>query len=81
MRDVRYDTRFSHLIDDAFKFRTLSIAAAPLVGDGKMYGLIEILNQPGDLPFSETDVALLGLFCWVAGEALAAIERKNPVED
>jgi GAF domain-containing protein len=78
VRDVRRDMRFSHLIDETFKFKTQSIAAAPLMGDGKMYGLVEVLNQPGDMPFSETDVALLGLLCWVAGEALAAIERKNP---
>lgn len=79
VRDVRRDTRFSHLIDEKFKFSTQSIAAAPLIGDQKVYGLIEVLNQPGDQPFSETDEALLGLLCRAAGEALADIERTQPV--
>lgn len=79
VRDVRHDQRFSHLVDDAFKFKTQSIAAAPLVGEGKVYGVVEVLNQPGDNPFSETDLALLGLMCRAAGEALADIERTEPV--
>ncbi|MBC7869213.1 MAG: GAF domain-containing protein [Chitinophagaceae bacterium] len=77
VRDVRRDHRFSALIDDAFKFRTQSIAAAPLIGDLKVYGIIEALNQPGDEPFSETDLAFLGLLCRAAGERLADIERSR----
>ncbi len=80
VRDVRRDERFSNTIDSAFKFRTQSIAAAPLIGDGKVYGLIEALNQPGDQPFSESDLALLGLVCRFAGEMLADIERRHPSE-
>jgi GAF domain-containing protein len=78
VRDVRRDARFSHNIDDQFTFRTQSIAAAPLIGDRKVYGVIETLNQPGDEPFSENDLALLGLLCRFAGEALADIERMHP---
>jgi len=78
VRDVRVDERFSHMIDEEFKFRTLSIAAAPLIGDRKTYGIVEVLNQPGDEPFSETDVALLRLLCRVAGEALADVEKFIP---
>ena len=77
VRDVRRDNRFSHMIDEAFKFKTQSIAAAPLIGNGKVFGVIEALNQPGDVPFSETDSALLGLLCRVAGERLADIEREG----
>lgn len=78
VRDVRRDTRFTGMIDDQFTFRTQSIAAAPLIGDRTVYGLIEALNQPGDEPFSESDLALLGLLCRFAGEALADIERMQP---
>ena len=77
VRDVRHDNRFSHMIDEEFKFKTQSIAAAPLIGNGKVFGVIEALNQPGDAPFSETDSALLSLLCRVAGERLADIERKG----
>lgn len=78
VRDVRRDSRFSEMIDDQFTFRTQSIAAAPLIGDRKVFGVIEALNQPGDDPFSESDLALMGLLCRFAGEALADIERKRP---
>lgn len=72
--DVRRDNRFSHLIDDTFKFRTQSILAVPLIGRGRVLGVIEALNQPGDAPFSEQDLSLISLLCRVAGERLADIE-------
>ncbi|MBL8157253.1 MAG: GAF domain-containing protein [Anaerolineae bacterium] len=78
VRDVRRDPRFSQAIDEQFTFHTQSIAAAPLIGDGRVYGVIEALNQPGDEPFSEDDLALLGLLCRYAGETLADIERRQP---
>ena len=78
VRDVSRDARFSQFVDQTFKFTTRSIAAAPIIGDQKLYGVIEALNQPGDEPFSEQDLSLLGLVCWIAGEALANIEIRNP---
>jgi GAF domain-containing protein len=80
VRDVRRDPRFSQTIDEQFTFRTQSIVAAPLVGDRQVYGVIEALNKPGDEPFNDTDLALLGLLCRFAGEALADIERVSPPE-
>ncbi len=77
VRDVRRDSRFYSGVDDQFKFRTQSIAAAPLVGDGRVLGVIEVLNQPGDTPFTRSNVSLLKLLCHFAGEALANIERKR----
>jgi GAF domain-containing protein len=74
VRDVRRDPRFSDRVDREFSFRTQSIAAAPLIGNGKLLGVIEALNQPGDQPFSDEDVALLELLCRFAGEALADVE-------
>ncbi len=78
VRDARRDPRFSETIDDQFTFRTQSIAAAPLIGNRKVLGVIEALNQAGDEPFSDSDLALLGLLCRFAGEALADIERMEP---
>jgi len=75
VRDVRLDQRFYTGVDDRFAFQTQSIAAAPLIGDGKVYGLVELLNQPGDEPFSGTDMGILKLFCRAAGDALAKIDK------
>lgn len=81
VRDVRRDSRFSETIDDAFKFRTQSIAAAPLVGAGRVLGVLEALNQPVDEPFSDIDVTLLGLACRFAGEILGSAERAQPADE
>ncbi len=78
VRDVRHDPRFYRDIDEHFRFRTQSIAAAPLIGDRKVYGVVEVLNQPGDQPFTDADCDLLRLLCRAAGEALADIERTQP---
>ena len=58
-----------------------SIAAAPLIGNGRVLGVVEVLNQPGDTPFTELDQALLTLLCRFAGEALANIEATSSAEE
>jgi GAF domain-containing protein len=80
VRDARRDPRFSDSIDEKFAFRTQSIAAAPLIGDQRVFGVIEALNQPGDQPFTDNELALLNLFCRFAGEALADIERQSALQ-
>ncbi|MGJ3239472.1 MAG: GAF domain-containing protein [Anaerolineae bacterium] len=77
VRDARLDPRFSTGVDERFSFKTQSIAAAPLIGDGKVYGLVELLNQPGDDPFSGSDMGILKLFCRAAGDALAKIDKMS----
>lgn len=75
VRDVRLDQRFYTGVDDRFSFKTQSIAAAPLIGDDKLFGLVEVLNQPGDEPFSANDMGILKLFCRATGDALAKIDK------
>ena len=77
VRDVRHDQRFSDSIDEKFKFRTQSIAAVPLIGGGKVFGVLEALNQPADVPFSDMDTRLLALISRFAGELLVNIEYHN----
>lgn len=81
VRDVRLDPRFYTGVDERFSFKTQSIAAAPLIGDGKVYGLVELLNQPGDEPFSSNDMGILKLFCRAVGEALHNIAEKPETSD
>ncbi len=80
VRDVRLDQRFYTGVDDRFSFKTQSIAAAPLIGDDKVYGLVEVLNQPGDEPFSANDMGVLKLFCRATGDALAKIDKMKKSE-
>lgn len=81
VKDVRLDIRFSNTIDDAFKFRTQSLAAAPLIGNQRVFGVVEVLNTPSDEPFTENNVALLKLLCRTAGEALADMDAKRQEVD
>jgi len=75
VRDVRHDPRFFRGVDENFTYTTQSIAAAPLIGNRKVYGMIEVLNKTGDEPFSEKDLGLLKLLCRAAGDALAHIDQ------
>ena len=81
VRDVRHDRRFSDNIDEEFKFRTQSIAAVPIIGDGEIFGVLEALNQPHDVPFSDQDVTLLNLICRFVGELLINAERSQPAAE
>jgi GAF domain-containing protein len=81
VRDVRHDRRFSDNIDAEFKFRTQSIAAVPIIGDGEIFGVLEALNQPLDVPFSDQDVTLLNLICRFVGELLINAERSQPATE
>jgi GAF domain-containing protein len=77
VRDVRHDSRFSYTIDEEFKFRTQSIAAAPVIGGGKILGVMEALNQPVDVPFSDLDLTLMNLICRFMGELLIDIDSRS----
>ncbi|MDQ7026901.1 MAG: GAF domain-containing protein [Anaerolineae bacterium] len=73
--NVRSDPRFFSGVDDTHKFKTQSIAAAPLVGNRKTFGIIEVLNHAGNEPFTTNDLGLLKLLCRATGEALAYIDQ------
>lgn len=75
VQNCRTDPRFYQGIDDVYAFNTHSMIAAPLIGDRKVYGVIEILNRQGDESYSESDLALLKLMCRGVGEVLADIDR------
>lgn len=73
--NVRGDLRFSASVDDQFSYRTESIVAAPLVGDGKVYGVVEVLNMRTDEAGMQQGLTLLKLMCRVAGEVLGMIDQ------
>lgn len=64
------DPRFLPSIDRAFDFRTESILAAPIIGGGRVMGVIEVLNKHSGEEFTPADLNLLTLLCHLAGEAL-----------
>ena len=66
----RKDPRFLASIDEKFDFRTESLLAAPIIGGGRVMGVIETLNKHTGEPFNQADLTLLTLLCHFAGEVL-----------
>jgi len=73
------DTRFYQDLDQELEFTTSSILAAPIVGGGRVLGVIELLNKKEEV-FSASDQALLTLLCRFAGELLHALIHPIAVE-
>jgi GAF domain-containing protein len=76
VEDARKDPRFYPGVDDAFQFNTKSLVAAPIVGGGRLIGVIEALNKEAGRSFSADDLALLMLLCRFAGELLHSLEEQ-----
>lgn len=76
VEDARKDPRFYPGVDDAFQFNTKSLVAAPIVGGGRLIGVIEALNKESGRSFSADDLALLMLLCRFAGELLHSLEEQ-----
>nr|MBN1229041.1 GAF domain-containing protein [Anaerolineae bacterium] len=70
VNNARADDRFYARIDQSLNFVTKSILAAPIVGRGRILGVIEVLNKLNGQPFNETDQVLLTLLCRFAGDFL-----------
>ena len=60
--DVSQSKHFFKGIDDKSSFRTRGLMAAPLVHQGEILGVVEILNKIGADNFSEADLDLLQIF-------------------
>ena len=61
--DVRKDPRFFAHVDEVTGFVTKSILAAPLIVQGEIVGVAEVLNHSSGRPFTERDLELFASFC------------------
>ena len=68
--DIHHEERFSTLVDEAFGFRTQSLAAVPLISRGQMLGVIEVVNKFSGQPFGERDVDVLTMLGAIAATAI-----------
>ncbi len=64
------DDRFYPGMDKEIDYRTKSLVAAPLVGGGRVLGVVEVLNKRDGRFFSVGNQTLLNLMCRFAGELL-----------
>jgi GAF domain-containing protein len=74
--DVRHDTRFYSHVDEAFGITTRSMVCAPVFLDnGRVLGVIEILNKVSDREFTQDDLNLMLIVAQLAATAMRRAER------
>jgi len=76
VNDPRQDWRFSSLVDEAFGFETQNLVALPLMVQGRVLGVLEVLNKFSEEDYTERDLDLLGLLSLIAATALDAMEAR-----
>lgn len=60
--DARKDNRFFKGVDKKTGFVTKTILCVPLKARGEVIGAVQVLNKKNNIPFCETDLALLNSF-------------------
>jgi GAF domain-containing protein len=74
--DVRRDPRFYALVDESIGFKTRSMVCVPLVlDDGRVLGVIQILNKVSDREFTQDDLDLMLVVAQLAATAMRRAER------
>jgi signal transduction protein with GAF and PtsI domain len=71
---ARLDDRFYSRVDETFGFETTSLVCAPLLGQAKVIGVIEVLNKFSQEAFNEVDLDLLTILAHIAAEAIERVE-------
>ncbi len=77
VNEPRQDWRFSSLVDEAFDFETRNLAALPLMVQGRVLGVLEVLNKFTGEDYTEGDLDLLSLLGLIAATALDAMEARS----
>ena len=77
VNDAQADDRFYPAMDRDLGFKTQSVLAAPIIGGGRVLGVIEMLNKIGDKVFGGSDQTLLTLMCRFSGELLYTVVQQS----
>jgi len=77
VNNAHQDRRFSSFVDDSFGFRTNSLICVPLIVQGRVIGVIEVLNKFSGEAFTDTDLDLLTI---LASMAAVAIDKVHQAE-
>lgn len=77
VNNATVDDRFYAGLEGTTPLGTLSILAAPIVGGGRLLGVLEIVNKRDGKPFNATDQALVTLLCRFAGQVLSTMLQEE----
>lgn len=74
--NVQHDTRFYPQVDEAFGNTTRSMVCVPIsLDNGRLLGVIEILNKISDRGFDQDDLNLMLIVAQLAATAMRRAER------
>ena len=76
--DVHKDERWNKKLDVAVNFKTKSIICVPMLLDGEIIGVIEVINRKNGGKFDKDDEEILTSF---ANQAVIALRNANIVKD
>ncbi len=76
IEDVQRDHRFSHDVDQSFRFQTRSMVCVPVLEGERVMGVLQALNKFEQRPFDQSDLATM---CVAAQLATTAIARAEAV--
>ncbi|MBN1147033.1 MAG: GAF domain-containing protein [Anaerolineales bacterium] len=74
VQDVRYEARFSPLVDQITGLQTTSLICVPLLGVDSTFGVIEVVNPRSGQPFTEEDLDIMLLVALLASLVLRRAE-------
>ena len=73
--DAHADPHWFPGIENKVAYQTRDLIAAPMVYQGRIMGVIEVLNKIGDEPFSQADIIMLQVFANLAAIATVNAQR------
>jgi GAF domain-containing protein len=76
VNNVRTDQRFFGDVDENFQFETVGLLCVPMVVQGKLLGVIEVLNKFNRQDFLEADVDLMGILAYIAAVAIDRLQSE-----
>ena len=77
VNDAQVDDRFYPAVDRELGLETHSVLAAPIIGGGRVLGVIEVINKKNGKLFNMGDQTLLTLMCRFSGELLYSVIQQN----
>lgn len=69
------DERFFDGMDQEIEYKTQSLLAAPLIGGGRVIGVVEVINKKDGKLFTMGNQTLLSVMCRFAGELLYTLVK------
>lgn len=78
--DVSKDPRWDKRISEHIGFKTTSIACVPMKLDGKIIGVVEIIDKEDGTPIGEDDVKILSIIADMASMAISNAQEFDQVK-